>query len=71
MTTIQIEKLTVAEKIQMMEFLWDSLCAQPENIQSPTWHSEVLNDREEGLGKGSDDFVDWELAKKHIRNELP
>ncbi|MGH8475366.1 MAG: addiction module protein [Methylococcales bacterium] len=68
---IQIEKLTAAEKIQMMESLWDSLCAQPENIQSPAWHSEVLKDREEALGNGSDSFMDWDVAKKHIRNELP
>ena len=46
MTTIQIEELTVTEKIQFMEALWDSLCAQPENVAPPAWHSEVLQDRE-------------------------
>lgn len=70
MATIQIERLTVAEKIQMMESLWDSLCAQPENIQSPDWHSDVLKDREDRLANGSDSFVNWDVAKKHIRDEL-
>lgn len=70
MTAIQIEKLTVTEKIQVMESLWDSLCAHADNINSPTWHSEVLQQREEMLNNGTDTFIDWNDAKKDIRNQL-
>lgn len=70
MATIQIENLTVTEKIQAMETLWDSLCAQADNISSPTWHSEALQQREEMLNNGTDSFVDWNDAKKDIRNQI-
>jgi len=70
MTAIQIEQLTVTEKIQVMESLWDSLCTHANNINSPTWHSEVLQQREEMLNNGTDAFIDWNDAKKDIRNQL-
>lgn len=64
MTAIQIEQLTVTEKIQVMESLWDSLCTHADNINSPTWHSKVLQQREEMLNNGTDAFVDWNDAKR-------
>ncbi len=70
MTFIQIEQLTVSEKIQFMESLWDSLCAHSENITSPAWHGEVLQDREEALKSQADGFVDWEEAKRLIRKQV-
>jgi putative addiction module component (TIGR02574 family) len=68
MATIQIEKLPVTEKIQVMESLWDSLCAYTDNISSSTWHSDVLQQREEMLNNETDSFVDWNDAKKNIRS---
>ncbi|MDI1278463.1 addiction module protein [Methylobacter sp.] len=71
MTVIQIEKLSVTEKIQVMESLWDSLCSHADNINFPAWHSEVLQQREEMFNDGTDTFIDWNDAKKDIRNQLP
>ncbi|MDO9271228.1 MAG: addiction module protein [Methylobacter sp.] len=71
MTAIQIEKLSVTEKIQVMESLWDSLCTDADNINSPAWHSDVLQQREEMLNDGTDTFIDWNDAKKDIRSQLP
>lgn len=70
MTTLQIEKLTVTEKLQIMESLWDSLCAKAENIAIPAWHDEVLQERQNALNRGIDTFVGWNEAKMHIRNQL-
>ena len=39
---IQIESLSVAEKVQLLESVWESLCAHPGDVQSPEWHREVL-----------------------------
>jgi len=54
-----------------MESLWDSLCTHADNINSPAWHFEVLQQREEMLNDGTDTFIDWNDAKKDIRNQLP
>jgi putative addiction module component (TIGR02574 family) len=70
MAVIQIEQLTVTEKIQFMESLWDSLCAHPEDVSSPAWHGEALQEREVSVQSQTDDFMDWEEVKQVIRKQL-
>ena len=63
----KLSELTVSEKLQMMESLWDSLCQQPTNIPSPVWHGEILVQRENALRQGSDHFSAWDTAKTNLR----
>ena len=70
MSIIQIEQLTVSEKIQFMESLWDSLCKDSKNITTPVWHGAVLDDRVSALSNQTDQFVDWEEAKLLIRQKV-
>jgi putative addiction module component (TIGR02574 family) len=63
----KLGELTVSEKLQMMESLWDSLCQQPTNIPSPAWHGEILVQRENALRQGSDHFSAWDTAKANLR----
>ena len=69
--TKPLEEMSVAEKIQMMESLWDNLCQKPDGIESPAWHHDILAQREESLGTGEDAFEDWDSAKRNIRNQVP
>ena len=62
-----IPKLTVKEKLQTMETLWQSLSADPEAVQSPAWHEDELRAREEDIESGKSKFIDWEKAKADIR----
>lgn len=66
---ISIGKMTTAEKIRTMEEIWDDLCHHAE-MESPSWHQDVLSNREESLSKGADGFTDWETAKKRIRETM-
>ena len=70
MQPIQIEQLTVTEKIQFMESLWDGLYTQSENIVSLAWHDQVLQEREATLQNQTDGFVDWQAAKQTIRKQV-
>ncbi|MCC7210758.1 MAG: addiction module protein [Candidatus Brocadia sp.] len=38
--------------------------SKTDSISSPSWHEEVLNEREESIKKGGEEFVDWNSAKK-------
>ena len=67
---IAIDQMTTAEKIRTMEDIWDDLCHHAEEISSPSWHQDVLSQREESLSKGGETFTDWETAKKKIREAL-
>ena len=71
MTTLALEKMTVTEKIRVMESIWDDLCSRAESVASPPWHRDLLAEREAAVQRGEDEFEDWETAKKEIRKELP
>ncbi|TQV81528.1 addiction module protein [Aliikangiella coralliicola] len=68
--SLPLESMSVEEKLRVMEDIWDDLSSKSENIASPLWHLDELSAREDALTKGSDEFTDWELAKKEIRDSL-
>jgi len=68
--TLPLEKMSTEEKIQTMETLWDDLCKRADSLLSPSWHKDILQEREERIKSGDDEFVDWEKAKKHIRDTV-
>ena len=67
---LSVEKMSIEEKIQIMETLWDDLCRKADNISSPPWHEKVLNDRENGINSRDDIFIDWDSAKKNIKDSI-
>lgn len=69
-STLQIEKMSVADKIKTMELIWDDLCRTSELISSPDWHQSVLREREEKVAQGSGQFTDWSAAKEKIRTSV-
>ena len=69
-TNISIETLSVADKIILMERLWDDLSRCPSDIKSPDWHGDVLSARLQAVTEGKTQFVDWNDAKKRLRERL-
>lgn len=65
--SLPLDKMTAAEKLQALEEIWDSLCRTPADVPSPTWHGDVLKNREKNVQEGSSDFVDWDKAKQDLR----
>ena len=66
MTISEISKMSVLERLQIMEALWDSLTREPAGIESPKWHEEILSDRKEKIESGNADFISLEeLKSKH------
>ena len=68
--TLRLDKMSVEEKIQAMESIWEDLCKSADSVASPPWHEKVLNMREENVKRGKDQFTDWEKAKKDIKNDI-
>jgi putative addiction module component (TIGR02574 family) len=64
---LPLSKLSVAQKLDLMEVLWADLTRDEKNLKSPTWHETVLKDREEAYAAGRITVSDWEQAKKRIR----
>lgn len=63
----QLDALTVAEKVRLLEQVWQSLCCQPDSIASPDWHSDVLMERRQRLLDGSASSIPWNEAKAQLQ----
>ena len=68
--TLPLEQMTIAEKMQTMENIWDDLCKKADGLPSPAWHKQALKEREDKIKSGMSKFVDWEDAKKNIRKSI-
>lgn len=63
---IAIETLSVQDKIELMDRLWESLSKSPNEIPSPAWHAAVLAARKAKLESGESKPIPWEEAKRDI-----
>ena len=61
-------QMTVVQKLQLMEAIWDDLCRQAQDLPSPDWHGQVLEDRQKRASQGTAAFSDWNQAKRRIRD---
>ncbi|WP_367872455.1 addiction module protein [Luteolibacter sp. Populi] len=68
---VDLRRMSTVEKLRLMEDLWQDLSAGGEEIASPEWHGDVLAERERLTASGEEKFIDWEVAKKQLREELP
>jgi hypothetical protein len=68
--TLNLKEMSMEEKLQAMEMLWDDLCQNIPESLSPQWHGEVLKEREERIKKEKDNFRDWNEAKARIKGSL-
>ena len=63
-----IENLSRTEKLRMMEALWDDLARDTPTLPPPKWHGDALKKAELAHAAGEAGFVDWETAKKIMRD---
>jgi hypothetical protein len=66
---LQLERMTMAEKLRMMEELWEDLRRRAEGVPMHQWHRDLLVEREKLIESGEAHFSDWEIARKRITEE--
>ena len=69
-TTIDLQEMTTPDKLRLMEKIWRNLSMTDSEVASPEWHGEVLAERDRLIDSGEETFIDWETAKKRLREEL-
>lgn len=69
MSVIQIDQMTLEEKLLAMESLWDDLCRREESMPMLQWHKDLLDERERLVREGKARFADWETAKRRISGQ--
>jgi len=69
-STILIEKMSRAEKLQTMEALWADLSRTDAEVESPSWHRDVLKETAVRVAAGQERIADWETAKRELRKRF-
>ena len=64
----QLFELTLSEKLQLLEDLWDSIAQIPEQIPVLDWQKEELAKRKASYLQNPGSGSSWEAAKERIRN---
>ena len=68
--TIDLLHMSTPEKLRLMEALWQDLSGKETDVPSPDWHRDVVLERDRLIESGEESFIDWESAKKELREEL-
>ena len=63
---IPINEMSVAEKLEALTLIWDSLLEDPDSIPVPSWQQEELDKRAEKLDSGETSVSDWDEAEKRF-----
>jgi len=59
--SLPLQAMSVEEKLQVMEAIWDDLSRHVDELQPP-WHSKVLYALEVAIEHGEETFDEWEAA---------
>ena len=63
---VEIERMSFAERLQAMELLWRSMSAEPDKLESPTWHKQILEKRLAKVEAGKGEFLTLAQLKKRL-----
>ena len=68
--SLPLNKMTITEKLVVMNQIWDDLMRNPDDIPSPEWHNDVLSARAERVHNGKAYFKDFDSVKSELRSEF-
>lgn len=66
--TVDIEQISIAERIQLAEDLWDSILADPESLSVTDVQKQVLDTRLEKHHQEPDTGSTWQSVKNRFDN---
>jgi len=67
MSISEINKMTVQERLTVMEQIWDSLCHEKEELPSPQWHEQVVEERKRIMDSPEARFLTMEQLRERYR----
>jgi hypothetical protein len=61
-----LEKMSGAEKAELMEALWEDMLHCSESLPSISWHKRILDERRQAVLRGEAKYSSLEDAKKEL-----
>ena len=68
MNDLSVFDLSPAEKLQLVEDLWDDLAADPSAVPVHDWQKEELSRRKANLTNNPASGLSWDEVKQRIRS---
>jgi len=66
----EIRKLPMKEKLALLEAVWAEISPEPDELEIPQWHKDLLDERRDAYERGEIRVIDWEDAKKEIEASI-
>ncbi len=67
MDVISIKNMKIKERLIVMQDIWESLLYDEADIETPEWHSSVINKRKNSINDGTASFISIESLKKNSK----
>ena len=67
---LPLDQMTVDEKLRAMEALWADLQQSQDDVPVPDWHLAALRETEQRVREGLEQSIDWEEAKRILRERF-
>jgi putative addiction module component (TIGR02574 family) len=64
------DALSIDDKIDYLESLWDRIAARPEDVPAPDWRREILTKRLAAHRANKDEGKYWQELEREITHEL-
>jgi putative addiction module component (TIGR02574 family) len=65
-----LDDLSIDEKIDYLQSLWDRTAASPEAVPVPEWHREILDQRLKDLEDNPEAGDNWDVVQERLRRKL-
>lgn len=63
-------ELSVDEKIDYVQSLWDQIAASPDTIPVPQWHRDILDERMKDYDADPTSGDTWDVVQERLRKNL-
>ena len=62
----EIAEMSIQQRIQLVEDIWDSIAEMPQAVEIPEWHKRELEKRLEVYYANPNEGSSWQDVKKRI-----
>jgi len=66
MTVADIAKLSLREKLQLMEAIWEDLRGRVDTMEVPEEHRRILDERRARIATGEATILEWDQVKHSL-----
>jgi uncharacterized protein YlaI len=64
MNIAEVKNMSTKERLEVMEVIWESLVNEPEELETPECHKQILQERERRIEVGEVRFIPLSELKK-------